>query len=187
MRRIAPSLLLVALLVGCGGPSAARRAEVSAWLKAIRERGRQGDWLVLAGTHAGDRVVSTATMSELTHAGILDLQRGEVVEAVSPQVRAVPMKRFIADAQRVQLIHPTRWSIEAGVSAVERARGKRGAGYDFLGTIGLPSQKRFYCTELVVWAYRIEVDRKGPHRVLHPRSMQRYGTVIFDTGKSQWR
>lgn len=58
-----------------------------------------------------------------------------------------------------------------------------GKKYDFLGVVGLPARDSWYGSELAAWSMGIEVNRKGAKHVLHPRQLQRYGAVLFDTGQ----
>ena len=92
-------------------------------------------------------------------------------------VRRIPT--FVSTASALNL---STQETEAASGALARAREKIGAGYDFLGVVGIPSKKRFYCSELAVWAWGIAVDRLGPHRVVHPKNLHKLGTVLFDTG-----
>jgi hypothetical protein len=161
---------------------AATEAESRRWVEAIRERARDGDWIAIRGYHPADHLVAGATLRPLSHAAILDLTRGEVIEAVSPRVRVVSLESFVDHTHRFEIIRPAGATPESGKAAVEQARGKIGTPYDFLGTIGLPSEKRAYCSELCAWAWGIEVDRNGPDKVLHPADMVRYGARIFEAG-----
>jgi hypothetical protein len=158
------------------------RAETAAWLERVRTHGQDGDWIAIRGYHAADHLVAGATLKPLSHAAILDLSNNEVIEAVSPKVRVVSLESFIEHTHRFELIRPQDGSSRSGEEAVRRAREKVGTPYDFLGTIGLPSEKRAYCSELCAWAWGIEVDRKGPKKVLHPADMSRYGEVVLEEG-----
>jgi len=158
------------------------RAETDAWLGALQSKARNGDWLVIRGTHVGDQVVAAATLSPLSHAAVLDKDRSEAIEAVGAGVRAVPLLELIAQAHRVQVIRPRGATEIDGRAAVERARSHIGKSYDWLGVAGLPSHSRYYCTELVVDAYRGR-DRGWPlDRVIEPMEMQYLGDVLFDSG-----
>lgn len=88
--------LLSLLLAGCAVHSierfsasdteADRQARVVA---AVRELGRDGDWVVIRGYHASDNLVSSLTNMPFSHAAVLDADRDEVIEAESPRVRWV--------------------------------------------------------------------------------------------------
>ncbi|MBI3863106.1 MAG: hypothetical protein HY290_14540 [Planctomycetia bacterium] len=185
-----PLLIVMALLPSAGcmslrpalrqsGPAA--EALTRDWHKEILKRGRDGDWLVIRGYNSTGQLVAVAGIAELSHVGILDASRGEVIEAVSPEVSALSLRAFLEDADRVLLIRPSGADRESGRRALARARSQIGAPYDLLGTVGLPEQGKFYCSELAAWSIGIEVDRDGPADVLHPAQMSQFGAVLFDS------
>jgi cell wall-associated NlpC family hydrolase len=161
---------------------ATAEAETQAWLEAIRARARDGDWIAIRGYHPSDHLVATTTLRKLSHAAILDITQDEVIEAVAPRVRVVSLTEFVTHSHRLEIIRPAGATPAAGQRAVVQARAKIGTPYDFLGTIGLPSEKRAYCSELCAWAWNIEVDRKGPQKVLHPSDMAHYGSRVYTAG-----
>lgn len=151
------------------------------WQAEILRLGQDGDWLVIRGYQGADDLVAAVGNAEFSHVGILDARDVKVVEAARPKVRKVALRAFLERSNRVQLIRPTGADQDAGRAALERARGKIGASYDFLGTVGAPSDQRFYCSELAAWSAGIEVNLRGPRHVLHPASMSKLGTVLFDS------
>ncbi len=161
------------------GPAAER--ETHSWMHAILARGQSGDWLAIRGYHAADHLVAGTTNAPLSHAAILDLDRTEVIEAVAPRVRVVTLREFLDNAHRVVLLRPHGATMVTGAEAAVRARSKVGAKYDFLGTVGAPDDQKLYCSELCAWSVGMEVDRKGPTRVLHPAKLDRYAEVLFDS------
>lgn len=184
--------LLLLGLAGCAvlQPSDQRtlemaQADAKVWRTEIMRFGEDGDWLVISGTGSADKMVASATGSGLSHVGILDVTREMVVEAVSPTVRNVTLTSFLAGATRVQLIRPKGTDAVSGRRALRRARSKVGSEYDFLGTVGLPEKQKFYCSELAVWSQGMEVDQLGPDQVLHPASMSKLGSVLFDSDEHE--
>ena len=157
-------------------------AETKSWMQTLQTQGGNGMWLVTRGDHPGDDVVAIATTSALSHAAILDLDKQQVIEAVGKGVVATDLKKFLHESHHVVLIQPPA-STAPKAKPPWPARGKIGEGYDFLGTVGLPDDKRWYCSELAVWASGTEVDHIGPKNVLHPKSMLKLGKVLFDTGQ----
>jgi hypothetical protein len=151
------------------------------WRKQILRLGRDGDWLVIRGYSSADHLVAFAANAELSHVGILDATNAEVIEALSPAVRAVPLKSFLDKADRVVLIRPAGADRVSGQQALAKARTQIGAPYDLLGTVGLPEPGKFYCSELAAWSVGIEVDREGPDAVVHPVAMRDFGAVLFDS------
>lgn len=162
------------------GAEAARLTEH--WLDVLSRRARPGDWIVVRGTHIGDQVVAAGSAAELTHAAIYDPESRTVIEAVGSGVHEEPVRELLAQSVRFQIIRPRDWSAEEGREALERARGRVGFDYDFTGTIGLQSDRRFYCTELCLDAYRARERGWMPSGVIHPEHMERYGEVVFDSG-----
>jgi len=155
--------------------------ETASWLAAVRSLGGNGMWLVCRGYHLGDDLIAIATNSPLSHACILDLRAEQVIEAVGKGVLVTPLEHFLAESHRLQIIRPQGWTPERGAAAVARARTAVGKGYDYLGVVGIPSADHFYCSELALWSIGITVDRTGPQRVIHPRHLDRYGQLLFDS------
>ncbi len=162
------------------GLDAARVTE--RWLRTVQERAENGYWIVVRGTHIGDQVVAAGSAAELTHAAVYDRERTEIIEAVGSGVARAPLRELIAQSHRVQVIRPRGYSDEEGHSAVQRARSHVGYSYDWLGTLGLQSDRRYYCTELVLDAYRARERGWMPSGVIHPEQMTRYGEIVFDSG-----
>lgn len=152
------------------------------WLRAIRSRAQHGYWIVVRGTHIGDQVVAAGSAAQLTHAAVYDKEEDEIIEAVGTGVAAAPLRELIAQSWRVQVIQPREYDEEEGRAAVARARSRIGFSYDWLGTLGLQHDRRFYCTELTIDAYRARERGWMPEGVIHPEHMTRYGEVVFDSG-----
>ena len=183
-------LAAVVLFTDCTGLQGLKRhtgpeyeAETKSWMQVVQNQGGNGMWLVTRGYHPGDDVVAIATGAPLSHAAVLDRDKLEVIEAVGKGVVATDLKKFLRESHRMVLIQPPNWTAAQGQAAMARARSKLGEGYDFLGTVGLPNDKRWYCSELAVWASGVKVDRIGPKNVLHPKSMLKLGKVLFDSGQ----
>ena len=187
------ALLLVGaalLLIQCRGARGLDRRqgpeyqdEVQSWVQAIDSKAGNGMWLVSRGYHVGDDMVAIATNSPVSHASILDLEKRQVIEAVGKGVVVTDLDKFIHDTHRLIIIRPQNWTPDRGTEAVAKAREKVGSGYDYLGIVGAPQKSHFYCSELAAWSMGLRVDRNGPHRVLHPKDMHRYGAILFDSGE----
>lgn len=182
--------LSILLGTGCAGLQGLKRytgpayeAETESWQKQISEHGGNGMWLVSRGYHSGDDVIAIATASPLSHAAVLDLENQMVIEAVGKGVTETTLRKFLSQCHRIVLVQPEEWTTQKGNRAVTRVRDKLGEKYDFLGIIGLPSEKRWYCSEIAVWSMGISVNRQGPQNILHPRSMLKMGKVLFDSGQ----
>ncbi len=157
--------------------------ETRSWLSAIDRFGGDGMWLVMRTYHPGDDVIALATNSDLSHAAVVDLSRGEVIEAVGQGVVITSLAKLVGETHRVRLIRPAGWTAERGAEAVAKARSQVGHGYDFSGIVGMPDADRFYCSELAAWSMGIRTDVKGVERVLHPKHLHEMGgTILFDSG-----
>lgn len=156
--------------------------ETDRWLAAIGQHAQHGYWIVVRGTHPGDQVVAAASAARLTHAALVDVPRAEVIEAVGRGVTVSPLRELVAQAVRVQVVRPRGYTPEKGAQAIARARSRIGSGYDWLGTIGIQSERSYYCTELCADAYGAREQGWMPRGVLHPEHMARYGEVLFDSG-----
>lgn len=155
--------------------------ETASWKRAVHALGGDGMWLVVRGYHPGDDAIAIASNSPLSHAVVLDVERGQVIEAIGEGVVVSPLDEFLAESHRLQIIRPDGWTAERGAAALARARSAVGKKYDLFGIVGAPSSKRYYCSELALWSVGFEVDRKGPRRVIHPRHMTRHGRLLFDS------
>jgi hypothetical protein len=193
-----PALLTIctaALLLACGcsrpvtvtPPRAADRAGWdAAALAELRRLGRDGDWLVIRGYHPTDNLVSLVTNAPFSHAAVLDLSGGKVIEANGSGIHATPLPIFVAKAHRLLLVRP-KWSREDRIlPAVAQARSLVGKPYDYTGLVGLNHPERYYCSELAVAVYRAWV-RKSDHvpPVIPPHELYYWGTVLYDTGSPE--
>jgi hypothetical protein len=162
------------------GPLA--EAETDRWVALVRAKANQGDWLVVRGSHPGDQAVAAATLGWLSHAAVLDQDRGEVIEALAGGVQVTPLRKLLAGAHRLLIVRPPGWTPEEGQAAVARARSRVGRKYDWLGLVGAQQDARFYCTELAVDAYRGRERKWKVGRIIFPADMPALGSVVLDTG-----
>lgn len=162
-------------------------AETAEWLRIVREQGKAGYWIVVRGTHPGDQVVAAASNARLTHAAVLDADRQEVIEAVGPGVRVMPLRALLAESVRFQLVEPRGYSPERGAAALARARSHVGAPYDWFGTVGVQNDSSYYCSELCADAYNAREEGWMPRIVLHPERLAEFGRVVHDSGMRRSR
>jgi protein tyrosine phosphatase (PTP) superfamily phosphohydrolase (DUF442 family) len=162
------------------GPAA--EAQTDAWVKTVRDKGDQGGWLVVRGTHVGDQTVAALTMGTLSHAVVLDKEKEEVIEALATGVKVTPLRALLAQAHRLQIVRPQGWTTDLGKAAVARARGHVGRKYDWLGLVGVKNDARFYCTELAVDAYDGRKQGWKVHPIIFPADMAKLGALVFDSG-----
>jgi len=183
------ALVIIFAFTGCAGLNGLVRktgpkyeAEIQSWQKAIDNEGGNGMWLVSRGYRKGDDMVAILTCSSFSHVGILDTDKGEVIESLWNGNVTNSIANFVEISHRVVLVKPEGWTPETGGEALAKARSQLGGKYDFSGIIGLPSSNRWYCSELASWCWGRQPDRKGPWHVIHPRRLTKMGTVLFDSG-----
>ncbi len=143
---------------------------------------QNGDWLVTRGYHVSDTFVANATNIPLSHAGILDLDRMQIIEAEASGVHTTPLADFINKSHRILVIRP-RWATDDNRDrALAFARAAVGKKYDFLGTIGINTPNRYYCSELAVAMYK-PWHRRNEHlpRVIEPGSLYLWGCILYDS------
>lgn len=99
-------------------------------------------------------MVSSITNMPFSHAAVLDIDAGQVIEAESGGVHTTPLADFVAKAQRLMLVRPVWAEGGAAKAALAKARTVVGRPYDFLGLVGLSIPEQFYCSELAVEIYR---------------------------------
>ena len=180
---------MTVLFTGCAGADGVKRktgpryfAETQSWLDSLRVIGGHGYWVVTRGYHTGDDVVAIGSNKRFSHASIIDLERLEVIEAVGHGVVQTPLMKFLRESHRMRLIRPAGWTPAKGKLAVDRVREQVGAKYDFLGVVGAPDEKRWYCSELAAWSMGVQVNKAGVSEVLHPANLHKLGTLLWDTG-----
>lgn len=159
-----------------------RSEQTNAILKSVLAHAEPGDWLVSRGYKASDHLVAMATNTPLSHAALLDLERGTVIEADAHGIHATPIRDFIHHAHRVLLLRPLWANAQSRPVAVATARALLGKEYDFLGTIGLNDPQKFYCSELTVYAYRqFHTENDKLPVVVEPGQLYLWGSVLYDS------
>lgn len=114
---------------------------------------------------------------------VLDAERGQVIEAKAEGVLITPLEKFVNESHRVILIRPKWWTKERGIKATQEAIKLKGSGYDFSGLIGVSSERRFYCSELVFHIYRAaQTPRDHIPLVIEPGQAYLWGQVLWDSG-----
>jgi hypothetical protein len=183
-------VVAMAALGGCGvrvtvkPPSEPLRSQQTAqWLSVINAKSQAGYWLVSRGYKAIDALIVAATNMPFSHVAVLDPERHEVIEAIGTGVQRTPVKKFLHKTHRILLIKPKWWTAKAGREALANTRALVGKKYDFLGTIGFQSEKRFYCSELGVHVYKAyHANNEHLPRVIEPGQMFLWGSIIYDSG-----
>ena len=152
------------------------------WASDIRRVARDGDWILTRSYSAiGDLIVAGTSGPEISHASIYDAERGTAIEAVSSGVREVPLDDLLERNRIAIIVRPHDLDAHQRRASVRRARSVIGRSFDTAGMFGLESSKRFYCSELVVWASGLELD----DLVITPASLIEHGEVIYLSGNRE--
>ena len=181
------ALLLSSLLTACGASLVIERptdrvadaATTAMWADEIRARAQPGDWILARSySFTGDLIVFGTRGESLSHAAVYDPERDVVIEAVSPRVREISLERMLHRNRYAILVRPSGLSDAQRRATVRRARSAVGRGFDYGGLFGLDDGDRLYCSELAVWAAKLE-----PHTaVVTPSNLFEYGEVIYVSG-----
>jgi hypothetical protein len=119
----------------------------------------------------GALIIRANTWGKWSHVAGVDVLRGEVIEAVWPRVRIVPLDAWLADHPK----HVVSWLPAAEPHAViSAARSQEGKPYDLFGALGLGLHRdwqesdKWWCSELWAWAFAA-----GGAPLFRPESMHR--------------
>lgn len=144
---------------------------------------RDGDIVLRRGYAVLSDVITLVTGGpDVSHAGIFDATTGTVIEAVDSGVTERALTDFVSGSHRVVIIRPPLSERERR-AAVERARAEIGTGFDFSGFVGIDDPERFYCSELVAWAYHAEELGLETRGLVAPGDLVALGTAVYDSGE----
>ncbi|MFW2368911.1 MAG: YiiX/YebB-like N1pC/P60 family cysteine hydrolase [Desulforhopalus sp.] len=180
--------LLILLVSGCVARPAVERNDAlhfqqsQAIKQQVMARAATGDWLVTRGYHGTDNLVANVTGLPISHVALFNAENKQVIEAEGEGVHYSTLDDFIAKSYRVIVIRPRWRSRFNGAMAWREAMRLVGSDYDFLGTIGFNFPSRYYCSELVVFAYRQwhSPKEKFP-KVIKPGELYLYGEILYDS------
>lgn len=104
----------------------------------------------------GSLIIRANTWGKWSHVAGIDEERNEVIEAVWPRVRVMPLDKWLAAHPR----HVVSYMPAANPRAViETARSQIGKPYDLWGALGLGLHRdwqepdAWWCSELWGWAF----------------------------------
>ena len=147
----------------------------------ILKKSENGYWLVVRGYKWTDHLVATATLTDYSHAAIIDLKSKSVIEADATGIHETALEKFVNHSFKITLVKPLGYTKSRGDSAVASARNKLGKPYDFLGTVGVNDSERYYCSELVVSCYTNMKDSLKLPLVVKPSYLLEIGNTIYET------
>lgn len=184
------SLATAAQLAGCGLLSTANKPDnaransaiTEMWARDIQSKAQDGDWILMRSyATAGDVITLFTSGEDISHSAMYDAHSGTVIEGVSPTVKESALRDVIQHKRHVIIVRPHGLSKAQRRDSVQRARSKIGAKYDWGGLIGVDSEDKYYCSELLYWASRIGPRRTRP-LVISPARLMDYGEVIYWSG-----
>jgi uncharacterized protein YycO len=186
------SVLLLGFSAACSAPSVmvkkpqnneANQAVTEMWARDIKRVAKSGDWILTRSySLVGDAITVASIGEEVSHAVIYDAERGTIIEAITPTVREVPLENLLERNRLAIVIRPSRLSEDERRASVDRARSKVGARFDFGGLLGVQSEARFYCSELVLWASDLRAHGVRKPVVITPAALASHGEVIYLSG-----
>lgn len=153
------------------------------WADEIRKVARDGDWILSRSlTPQGDFITTISPGEKFSHASIVDVERGTIVEAITPSVREIPLEELMARNRYVVVLRPYGLDADASKAALELARSQIGVEFDLYGFLAYQEPDKWYCTELVYWASGFE-ERAGKQVVIFPSELLAYGEVVYYSGR----
>lgn len=149
---------------------------------------KKGDMIFHRSTSNQAKAIASATGSEMTHVGIIDVDRSGqkwVVEAVGP-VRRIPLGQWVKEGrdQRFALFRHAGVDARTADRIIAAALSYKGRPYD--GSFYLADNaQRIYCSELVLLAYAaVGIDVGDLQKVGELNLRSREAKALF---ASRWR
>ncbi len=194
MLRSLSLVALVAVTTACHEPksimvhrpdnAAADQHVTQMWTREIASVARDGDWILSRSYFIGGDAITALTGGEdLSHASMIDVTHGTIIEAVGSGIREIPLSQLVGRNHYLIVVRPTGMTAADQKRALDRARTTVGGEFDATGLFGIDNEEKFYCSELVWWASETEA-RSGQHeRIVTPADLMKYGEVLYWSGK----
>lgn len=119
---------------------------------------------------------------QMSHAALYDATSGKVIEAVDGGIREHPLDQYVRGSHRLVIVRP-KVSADERRAAVLQARAVIGTGFDYMGFVGIDDPERFYCSELVAWAYKAKERGLRGGDVIAPGELVSLGDIVYDSGE----
>ena len=143
---------------------------------------QDGDIVLRRGYAVLSDIIAFVTIGpSVSHAGIYDATTGTVLEALDGGVTERTLPEFVSGSHRVLLVRPPVSRSEKR-AAVLQARATIGTPFDYTGFVGIDDPERFYCSELIVWAYRAHERGFDGGILVAPGELAVFGDVVYDSG-----
>jgi uncharacterized protein YycO len=184
------ALALTSLTAGCSHSLLVARpadpklddAYAQVFIEESERNVRDGDIVLRRGYAVLSDVITLVTSGpDVSHAGIYDGQTGMVIEAVDGGVRERRITDYVRGSHRVIIVRPRLTTAEKR-AAVVQARAAIGTPFDYAGFVGLNDPDRFYCSELVAWAYHTKERGFDGGILVAPGELVAFGDLVYDSG-----
>jgi hypothetical protein len=143
---------------------------------------QDGDIVLRRGYAVLSDIITFVTIGpSVSHAGIYDATTGTIIEALDGGVGERSLPAYVGGSHRVVIVRPKVSKAERR-AAVMRARAAIGTPFDYSGFIGLDDPQRFYCSELVVWAYGADQRGFDGGTLVAPGELAVFGDIVYDSG-----
>jgi hypothetical protein len=154
------------------------------WAAEIRRVARDGDWILSRSLTPQGDMISWVTLSgeKFSHASMVDVTHGTIIEGITPAVREIPLEELMARNWYVVVVRPKGLTAEDSEIALRRARAQIGIAFDVWGFVGFQEESKWYCTELVYWASGFE-QKLGKQVIIFPNELMDFGEVIYYSGR----
>lgn len=153
------------------------------WTDELRRYARDGDWVLSRSlSSTGDMIGWVSIGENFSHASMIDVTHGTIIEAITPVVREIPIEVLVHRNWYLVVVRPSHMTAEEQAVALEKARAEVGKEFDKWGFVGYPEENKWYCSELAYWAAGFE-EKEGKHVVIFPNELMKYGEVIYYTGR----
>jgi uncharacterized protein YycO len=184
-------LLVVCAATGCSRSLVVARPEEQKLDDAYRQvfteesahNVQDGDIVLRRGYAVlSDIITIVSPGPNVSHAGIYDATTGTVIEAVDGGVTERALTDFVGGSHRVIIVRP-HLTVAQRRAAVVQARATIGTPFDYSGFVGINDPERFYCSELVAWAYHAPERGLEAGNLIAPGELVAFGDVVYDSGE----
>lgn len=143
---------------------------------------QDGDIVLRRGYAVLSDIITFVTIGPaVSHAGIYDAETGTIIEAVDGGVTERTVPAYVGGSHRVVIVRP-RLSRADKRAAVVQARAAIGTPFDYSGFVGIDDPSRFYCSELVAWAYHAQARGFDGGSLIAPGELAAFGDIVYDSG-----
>lgn len=184
------SLAILAMSAGCSRSLVVARPEDrrldAAYSELFIEESlrnvQDGDIVLRRGYAVLSDIITFVTIGpSVSHAGLYDATTGTIIEALDGGVSERSLTAYVGGSHRVVIVRP-KVSPSERRAAVLRARAAIGTPFDYSGFIGIDDPQRFYCSELVVWAYAAKERGFDGGTLVAPGELAVFGDTVYDSG-----